>query len=162
MQVLSTKEENDSKALQNALDTAKTKTIYYTRSNKFLEKTGKVLTLDSQNRLVMAANTRSDRQKWYLVQEGSTYHIYTKALGEGQAIDSDTQKTHRAKKGNFSGQFWHFTAQGNWYGLSNNYQGINKALDTYNAPNNYVFFKKKANNTSGTYWEKTAVSNSTD
>lgn len=125
----------DPEALQAALDAERieVETTYYRLTNKFLEKTGKVLTLDNQDRLMMAADTSSDRQKWHLVKEGNRYRIYNKALGEGKAMDSDTKKPHMAKKGNYSGQFWYFTAQGSWYRLSNSYQGINKVLDTYNA-----------------------------
>jgi len=154
----------DPAALRALLEAAgkNAKPTYYSLTNMFLEKSGKVLTLDSHNRLMMAADTRSDRQQWHLVQEGSSYRIYNKALGEGKAMDSDTQKPHMANKGNYSGQFWYFTAQGGWYRLSNSYQGINKVLDTYNATNNYVFFENKAKNTSGTYWKKIALSSATN
>lgn len=153
----------DPEVLQAALEGASREalTTYYSLTNRFLEKTGKVLTLDGQNRLMMAVDTQSDRQKWHLVREGSSYRIYNKALGEGKAMDSDTKTPHMANKGNYSGQFWYFTEQGGWYRLSNSYQGINKVLDTYNATNNYVFFENKAKNTSGTYWRKTALGSAT-
>ncbi len=129
--------------------------------NSFLGR-DKVLTLDGNNRLMMADVDRehdNTRQQWRLQQQSNgMYRIWNMALGEGMNIDSDTAKPHMAKMGNYSGQFWTLDPSSNgWYRLYNSYQGPTKVLDTYNSPGNYLFFEARTRNTTGTFWQMRLV-----
>ncbi|WP_166263529.1 RICIN domain-containing protein [Marinobacter caseinilyticus] len=149
----------DASALYNALNPESERFYYF--YNAFLGE-GKVLTLDGNNRLMMAAknsNHTNTRQQWKIVIANDGYvHLWNKALGDTLRVDSDTAKPHMAGSGGYSGQFWYMEdAHSGWSRISNSYQGRNKVLDTYNAAGNYVFLEAKAKNTSGTFWKFSLV-----
>lgn len=123
-------------------------------SNKFLGK-NKVLTLDSNNTLMMQeADYTNPRQMWEIVKDNNGYfRLHSAAHGTSKCIDSDKNRPDLRNCGNYSGQYWKLTDQGDWLRISNMYQKEDRVLDTYNAPGNRVFFESKSRNTSGTFWK---------
>lgn len=127
---------------------------YYQLANSFL-KEGKVLSLDDKDQLFMeAADANSHRQLWYFTQGWSgSFYMHNLDLGDSKAVDSDNVGPQIKDKGKYTGQYWHFTRDGNWFRISNNYQSSNRVLDTANAPGNYLLFEDRARGTLGTFWQ---------
>lgn len=132
------------------------KNKYYYLSNRWLG-TEKVLTLDAQSQFVMQAKSPSGnaRQLWKMEhQQDGSIRIYNASTGTSSSVDSDRVKPTFRKTGNYSGQHWHFTHAGDgWFRISNNFQGKAKVLDTFNKPNNPLFFEDANKGSSGTFWK---------
>lgn len=126
----------------------------YMLTNAFL-KDEKVLSLDSQGRLYMESrNPNNTKQRWMFSQgPNGTFYMHNLDLGATKAVDSDSKRPNIKDKGNYTGQYWRYTQEGEYFRISNAYQGLNRVLDTENAPGNYVFFEAKTRNTSGTKWK---------
>lgn len=136
---------------------------YVYLTNRFLQSSGKVLTLDDNDKLHMAPRDPNDsnpRQHWHITEpdQNGDQRIFSRARGSNQSIDSDTKGPVMSGTGRFTGQAWRPQAMGGgWFRLANYYQGPERVLDTYNATGNYLFFEDRARNTSGTHWRTLPV-----
>ncbi|MEZ4888118.1 MAG: RICIN domain-containing protein [Chitinophagales bacterium] len=92
------------------------------------------------------------------------YRITTMWQGTDKALDvindGQNNQIHLAKTGNYSGQFWKFTALGNgYYRMTTMFQGDEKSLDVVNDGQNTKLHLAKTGNYSGQFWKLTPQGN---
>ena len=96
------------------------------------------------------ATDQIDTNQWY--------RLTNSFLGEDYALDTygDTHEPFMGDSGNYSGQYWKFTSEGNgYYRLSNMFLGDGRSLDTYS--DTHEPFMGDSGNYSGQYWKLTPL-----
>jgi hypothetical protein len=86
------------------------------------------------------------------------YRLTNNFLGEGRSLDTysgDKNDPFMGETGNFIGQFWKLTPQGDGtYRLTNKFLGEGRSLDTYSGDKNAPFMGETSN-FSGQFWKLT-------
>ena len=88
------------------------------------------------------------------------YRLTNKFLGEGRSLDTYSNGKNdpfMGETGNFNGQFWKLTPQGDGtYRLTNKFLGEGRSLDTYSDGKNDPFMGETGN-FSGQFWTLTPI-----
>lgn len=92
-------------------------------------------------------------QHWHFVpaQNGS-YRLQTEFRGSSMCLDVNpsTNRPELRNCGNFSGQFWHVSADGNWVRLTTDFRGPDMCLDI--DPNSNQPELRHCGNFTGQHW----------
>lgn len=106
---------------------------------------------------ILASNTTATSQQ---IDTTFYYRLTNAFLKEGRSLDtysSGENKPFMGRTGNYSGQFWKFTPNGDGsFRITNAFLGEGRSLDTYSNENNQPFMGQTGNY-SGQRWYLTPV-----
>jgi len=90
------------------------------------------------------------------------YRLTNSFLGDGRSLDTYSGTDNRpfmGQTGNYSGQYWRFTAVGNgYYRMTNSFLKEDRSFDTYSNGENQPFMGKSGGY-SGQFWKITRLDN---